>query len=196
MVFLMEPSARAVDISTHCFANCAFPDTGQSVCYDGTGSVIGCPAADNALAQDGTYTPGAAQRRYTIYNPVGISSVTVDNLTGLMWITNPMTDAAMGGAYTWLNALNACEGKSYAGYSDWRLPNARELISIVDFGASAAPYINLTAFPNSKSSWYWTSTTYLLVLNVIWRVNFSIGSVGGTAPDDTSPYVRCVRGGA
>lgn len=181
--FLLMASgvAKAVDASTHSFANCNFLGTGQAVSYTAT------------FGEDHDYQSSAHKPRYTVYNPVGISSVTVDNLTGLMWITNPTTDAAMGGVYTWVNALTACEGKTYAGYSDWRLPNVRELQSLVDYSASAAPLINTAAFPATISGDYWTSTTYPSDTAMHYIVGFADGR--GYYYAVSTNYVRCVRGG-
>jgi hypothetical protein len=153
------------------------------------------------MAQDGTYTPGAAQPSYTVRNPVGISSVTVDNRTGLMWVTNP-ADAGIGGVYTWDGALVACKtsiggGGTYAGYNDWRLPKVRELASIVDYGLTTVPPINTKAFLGTASNYYWTSTTYAVTPANAWRVNF--GSMGGQVDSQTKTpttyNIRCVRGG-
>ena len=159
------------------------PDTGQTVSYTAT------------YGEDHDYQPAAVQMSYTVYNPVGISSVTADNRTGFTWIHNPKTDAAMGGLYTWLNALSACEGLSYAGYTDWRLPNVRELMSIADYGAAAAPRINTTAFPGTASAACWTSTPYTPNTNGAWYVNFNLGNVLNGLKTGNR-YVRCVRDGA
>ena len=87
-----------------------------------------------------------------------------DSATGLMWQTN---DSAS--TLNWEGALRYCEDLETAGYSDWRLPNAKELQSIVDYtrapdaldptmqGAAIDPIFNLT----ETESWYWTSTTHL-----------------------------------
>jgi hypothetical protein len=53
---------------------------------------------------------------------------------------------------------------SYAGFTDWRLPNVRELFSLYDFGqASAVAAINAlfvnTLYDTVAKSRYWTSTT-------------------------------------
>jgi hypothetical protein len=50
-----------------------------------------------------------------------------DTKTGLMW-----QDDAVGSTMTWANAITTCESLTLGGYSDWRLPNIRELKSIVD----------------------------------------------------------------
>lgn len=69
----------------------------------------------------------------------------------------------------WESALSYCENQEYAGYEDWRLPNAKELQSIVDYsrapdaldpdqqGAAVDPLFDVTEI----ESWYWTSTTHL-----------------------------------
>ena len=49
-----------------------------------------------------------------------------DNRTGLIW------QQGEPGAMTWNSALTYCEGLSLAGSTDWRLPNIKELESLVD----------------------------------------------------------------
>lgn len=185
--------AHAVDVSTRSFAGCGFPDTGQKTCYDAAG-LIACPAPGAALAQDGTYGPAIGQPSYT-ENKVGAAFVTVDNRTGLMWVTNP-ADAGMDVTYTWPLALAACEASSFAGYSDWRLPNARELMSIVDYSKSVGPTLNAAFFPNTHPNYYWTSTTYAPDPTLAWYVDFSAGYVHLDTKTNSASYARCVRGGA
>ena len=111
-----------------------------------------------------------------------------DQKTRLIWQKeddgNKRTSAA---------ALSYCEGLTLGGKSDWRLPNIKELESIVDDG-QASPSINSTYFTNTKSSNYISSSRYILTGNThnSWVVSF--GS-GGFAMTDSSNYVRCVRGG-
>ena len=57
----------------------------------------------------------------------------------------------------WQQAFAWAADSTDYGYSDWRLPNIKELGSIVDFG-SARPAINQSVFPNTVSGPYWTST--------------------------------------
>ncbi len=54
-----------------------------------------------------------------------------DKATGLMW-----QKSDNGAGVDWENALDYCAKLSVAGYSDWRLPNAKELNSIVDYSRS------------------------------------------------------------
>ncbi len=121
------------------------------------------------------------------FNDNGDKTVT-DNITGLTWQQedNNVT-------YTWENALSYCENLSLAGQSDWRLPNIRELESIVD-EAAYSPAIDTTYFPNTNSSYYWSSTTSAYHNNYTWGVYFNNGVVGYYNKSD-SGYVRCIRGG-
>lgn len=167
-------------VSTHTFLNCNLPDTGQIASYTAT------------FGEDHDYQPTGTRPGYTIYNPGGGSSVTVDNRTGLMWVTNP-NDASIGGTYSWENAITACEGLTYATYSDWRLPNIKELVSIVDLSRQN-PSINTTYFLNTQGSNYWSSTTYMPNTVDAWIMNFASGNIANQYKVNPI-YVRCVRGG-
>src|SRR5690606_3487424 len=85
------------------------------------------------------------------------SGVLVDSKTGLMWMRcalgyqwqdgNCVKDESKTAEFNWPDALNtAATNKTFAGYSDWRLPNRKELGSIVE-GTCFDPAINLTLFP-------------------------------------------------
>ena len=76
--------------------------------------------------------------------------VVTDSSTGLMWQKNPGRESA------WKQALNYCENLVYAGYSDWRLPDRNELLSLFSYrqAHSAFPDVDGTASPA------WSSTTF------------------------------------
>ncbi len=86
-----------------------------------------------------------------------------DLATGLMWMK-----ADSGTTMRWQEALSYAENLEHAGYEDWRLPNAKELQSIVDYSrapdalnptartAAIDPVFSLTG----AESWFWTSTTH------------------------------------
>jgi len=129
----------------------------------------------------------AAQAWAGDYTPHGDGTVT-DNATGLMWQQD-------GSAIrNWEGALSYCQEGGWANHTDWRLPNIKELESIVD-DTQLNPAIDRIAFPNTpESSWYWSSTTYALDPGHAWGVYFSYGFVYNGDKGDGN-YVRCVRGG-
>jgi hypothetical protein len=90
-----------------------------------------------------------------------------DRATGLMWMQNDN-----GSAVSWENALGYAENFSFAGYSDWRLPDVKELQGIVDYTRSPAttgsaaiyPLFNCTQMTNEAGvkdyPYYWSNTTF------------------------------------
>jgi hypothetical protein len=92
-----------------------------------------------------------------------------DAATGLMWQQSDDSTAR-----DWENALSYAENLDFAGYNDWRLPNAKELQSIVDYTRcpqiTSSPAINPLFLcteindPNGNAGqypYYWSSTTHL-----------------------------------
>ena len=111
----------------------------------------------------------------------------IDTDTGLMW----QQDTAPS-LYSWQDALSYCENLTLAGYNDWRLPNANELQSLVDysrFSLSIDP-----VFPNTMSSYYWSSTTNASSTDGAWYVYFLSGYVSYYYKS-YGYYIRAVRGG-
>jgi hypothetical protein len=88
----------------------------------------------------------------------------------------------------------------FAGHKDWRLPNRKELQSIVNYAAHN-PAINTAAFPGFPSAGdnalsCWTSTPYAPdeVAAKAWFVDFISGDVGIAALTNTKALLL-VRGG-
>ena len=86
--------------------------------------------------------------------------------TGLMWARcaagntwNGSTETCdgLGTTHNWSSALQVAENYSFAGHDDWRLPNIKELMSIVELGCSDN-HINETVFPLIGTGNYWAST--------------------------------------
>lgn len=117
----------------------------------------------------------------------GDGTVTDAN-TGLMW-----QQGEAGSTMNWEGALTYCETLSFAGYSDWRLPNIKELESITD-DSLYDPAIDTNYFPEAYASPYWSSTTYASDTSYAWYVYFYSGSVSSYSKSSTF-YVRCVRAG-
>ena len=126
-----------------------------------------------------------------------------DNCTGLIWVKDG-TGAGCnnGGKLTVMNAVSFAADLTFAGYSDWRLPNLKELQSIVNYSKDA-PTID-EKFTNTFSDKYWSSS-FFADGSWYWRahfVDFSDGSLsyeltkaGSTVPQDSTPqYIRPVRG--
>ena len=94
----------------------------------------------------------------------------------------------------------------FTGRCDWRLPNRRELESMVDVGAvdpavspafdtACAPGCTVLTCACTVSGYYWSSSTLRARLTAGWLVNFSDGYVGGDFKSGSN-YVRAVRGGS
>jgi hypothetical protein len=95
-----------------------------------------------------------------------------DNLTGLMWTKD-------GDRFdTWQGALDEADALDLCGYTDWRIPNRKELRSLVNYGeVDNAAWLNTNGFSNVQAAYYWTSTTYNLTLNEVWLVPMNEGTV-------------------
>lgn len=126
-----------------------------------------------------------------------------DTQTGLIWMRCSLgqsgSDCSTGSVatYTWEAALQAPAavnaGSGTFGQSDWRLPNIKELASIVETRCYN-PAINTTIFPNTVSSSYWSSSPYAYDSNDAWGVYFYYG-YDNRYYKGNSHYVRLVRGG-
>jgi|SRR5690554_4072950 len=126
----------------------------------------------------------------------------LDKKTDLVWAQCTYglegADCATGSAqtFTWQGALDIAQtanDNEYLGYSDWRLPNVNELESLTE-SACYSPTINEEVFPNTKSSYYWSSSPGAVNSNGAWVVSFNHGNVGNLNKSG-SLYVRLVRGG-
>ncbi|GAF68452.1 unnamed protein product, partial [marine sediment metagenome] len=178
------------------------PKTGQTTSYDGTRD-----------GEDGDIKAGVEwpNPRFTVND-----GTVTDNLTGLIWlkdancIATNYTGFDSDGQVTWQQALDFVDGindgTTYplcgAGSTDWRLPNVRELHSLIHYGYRdlAVPDTSGTnkwseddPFNNVKSD-YWSSSTYTDFTGNAWRVNMYGGSVY-TYTKSNDYCVWPVRGG-
>lgn len=149
-------------------------------------------------------------------NPYNISATTptsrfidndngtvTDTYTGLMWKKcsegqNPLTCIGTATSVTWQIALLRAQAVnngtigSNLGYTDWRVPNIKELDSLVE-QQCYAPSINLAVFPNTPSSTVWSSSysSYDVAANALY---FDRGTESRYYTTDNM-NVRLVRGG-
>jgi hypothetical protein len=112
-----------------------------------------------------------------------------DNFTGLLWTKSANL---YGYTYFFSDALTSCSSCDEGGYTDWRLPNVRELASLIDYGQPQyhkLPAENPFIEPSGPHFYYWTSTSD--GLNTAYCISFENGFVWhGSAGN-----VWCVRGG-
>ena len=149
------------------------PDTGQLTTFATT------------FEDDAIYSGAQPAYLYIVGNHV------TDTNTGLMWMNDPAVAGLVPS--TWTAAITACEDSTFDGYDDWRLPNIRELMSIVDFG-HYDPAIDPVYFPATVSTYYWSSTSQVGISSRGFMVDFATGLVASNEKI-SSVYVRCVRGG-
>jgi hypothetical protein len=116
-----------------------------------------------------------------------------DRLTGLMWAQDVQQ---IQGLMDWDSALIKCNGLVLAGYTDWRLPNIRELQSLIDYGnwdpvlPSNHPFINVDITLGHDE--FWSSTTSGN------RIPYIMHIIGGFVQEMGNPgpfHVWPVRGG-
>jgi len=175
-----------------------FPATGQTTSF--------------TAGDDGALRRGAGLR----YQDNGDGTIT-DMNTGLMW-ERKSGEAGLhyhddhfvwtpgpGSVWEWLALVNAENGGAgYAGHTDWRLPNLRELQSIVnyensgpaigsEFNMACAPGCTVAACSCTEPAPLWTSTTFTADPTLAWLVDFANGFVVNDAKT-AAWHVRAVRG--
>jgi len=129
-----------------------------------------------------------------------------DNITGLLWQKESAgisEEEVLRITFIWEEALSYCEELTLAEYSDWRLPNIKELESIVD-ETKYEPAIDKAYFsvnescdpdPGECNSSYWSSTSSTSDPDKAKLINCEYGSTSALLKMYAHYYVRCVRGG-
>jgi hypothetical protein len=117
-----------------------------------------------------------------------------DAATGLMWqgcpsgLTGTSCEVGETLSYTWQEALTYCEGLTWAGHDNWRLPSVVELRSIVDT-RMYTPAIDTMAFPATLWEGFWTSSSRSAVA---YSVSFDSGAAVESNKTTSALHVRCV----
>jgi len=177
--------------------------TGQTTCTDDTGTVIACAGS----GRDGEFQAGDAFS----HTDNGNGTIT-DNITGLMWekLSDDGSihdkDLTFAGLTAAIGKATTLNGAAFAGYTDWRVPNIRELGTLPDYELSYSPGPAVPAIFRSpctpgctvltcsctKSNVYFSSTTYAGYPQACWKYNMQDGDQ--YAGNKTDPhYVRLVR---
>ena len=172
------------------------------------GLVLMTMAAPLALAQDGvqdcrqSILASAPDSRYT----ENLDGTVTDKVTGLIWKQCPEglsgADCGAGNGQlpedstllTWQAALQHAAAADFAGSGDWRLPNLKELQSLVELRCRT-PAVNSRLFPNTpgaSASEFWTSSSNSSQATDAYAVDFSEGYIT-IAPKELTAYVRLVR---
>ncbi len=149
------------------------------------------------------YVRGNNQYGINDFTDNGDGTIT-DRATGLMWMQQDSGHLAAGprldGSLTWTEALAWAENLEYAGYTDWRLPDAKELQSIVDYTRSPATTGSAAIDPVFLASviidegggtnypFYWTSTTHANLQNGANAVYIAFGEALGWIQDSGNNY--------
>ena len=149
--------------------------------------------APNPLANVGESTPSVD------FTDNGDGTVT-HGKTGLMWKRcsegqswNGTTCAGVASTLTWSAALTVAVAASTGGKHDWRVPNIKELDSIVET-CGYGPSINASIFPQTPTTVdFWSRTTYAPIPSQAWDVKFYDGTDYTDVKTTTGGYVRLVR---
>lgn len=160
------PANRLTAYPMGAWSEVKLPDTSQTVSTTPT------------FGEDSDYTAAPAANPQS-FTDNGDGTIT-DHVTGLMW------QKADAGEMTWENAVNNAAAQSTAGYSDWRLPNPHELMSLFNYEAGN-PAMNAAFFPPASPSaeYWWSRDVFGSSTTNVWCVN----SGGGVGPKPKSETI-------
>ncbi len=127
--------------------------------------------------------------RYTM----NLNGTVLDKKTGLTWMRCSLgqtwNNTACTGSvqyFDWQSALQTAESTVFAGLNDWRLPNIKELDSLVETSCYS-PATNLIAFPGITNELFWSSSHSAGDNTDVWIVNFLNGeNSNGYAPSSNN----------
>ncbi|MGW8193315.1 MAG: Lcl C-terminal domain-containing protein [Desulforhopalus sp.] len=161
--------------------------TGIRRCYDEKGQKVDC----RGTGQDAEMLPGNhwPEERFKRLD----AQLVQDRATDLIWTKNSCpSDFPL----TWqegLQFVDEMNKQARYGRSDWRMPNRRELRSLIDHGEKKPALTGNHPFENIFLGWFWTSTTAAIATGYAWYVHLEGGRMfyGGK---DSSYWVWPVCG--
>jgi len=163
------------------------PKTGQRIEY--------------AAGDDGTHEAGWWQGLLNVNNKerfvaktIDEGVVVIDKATGLMWVADAEDEELdEGEPETWDGAIYTCNSLEYAGFTDWRLPNIMELLSIIRY-ASVGLHYYYTYF--SIPNWvFWTSNTDVRFSQYAYAISFVTCQLRQYLKTSDTIHILPVRGG-
>jgi hypothetical protein len=179
-------------------AQVQLPRSGQTTCYSASGTVIPCAGTGQA----GETQQGAAWPDPRFTNPDGTApvngDVVADQLTGLMWSRNANLAAGLKSWQEALDYIALMNAGNTFGYSDWRLPNIDELMSLVDLSQKNPalpinhPFMSVVITPPvdgysfTPYAYYWSSTTLVSNPSSAWTVCMADGKITANTANDWS----------
>lgn len=148
-----------------------------------------------ATTTSGHYSDSGPERRFINENRFIIHNHTVhDRLTGLIWMNSTQLPAD---PTTWPAALDVVRGlnaETTLRHDDWRLPNIRELESLVDIRHHTPALADNHPFGRVPQG-CWSSTTSVYEPCYAWVVYMQDGAVGVGYKRHPTFYAWAVRGG-
>lgn len=153
---------------------------------------------DNNRAGEGSVRLVSGTYPEHLYSILTDDQEVIDNTTGLIWRRcaegmqwDGSTCLGTASGYMFQEALQQADLVKYNSGKNWRLPNLKELASLVDTNTNNGMVIDGVAFPGTLNDHYWTSSSYSTDAFFAWVVNFFYGSVYYTYTEDTG-LVRLV----
>lgn len=189
------------------------PDTNQRLCFDSSGESINCQGS----GQDGEYIKNSPS-----FSRVS-EDIVKDTITGLIW--QDSSDINLDGVIdindklSQADAQTYCENLTLGGYSDWSLPNIKQLYSLIDFsgkdvsGYSGSSTDGLSPFLDTETFEFgygdtsaderiidaqWASSTIYVSTTMggaktMFGVNLADGRIKGYPTENKLYYVQCIR---
>ena len=162
-----------------------------------TGQITEYVAGDDGTHEAGWWKGRLNSNNLTrwIQKTIGGDDIVLDRATGLMWAADGNAAGCCNGiVQNWGDAITYADIiLNFAGFDDWRLPNMKELVSILD-GGVGPPRIAQPPFSNTVSDEYWSSTTDPSVVTRALTTQFDIMYTMYRAKTEEH-YIRCVRKG-
>ncbi len=148
---------------------------------------------------DGTYQAGwwkgktvANNKTRFIAKTLDGDDVILDRATGLMWAADGNEAGCNdGGGLNWVDTIAYANTLDFAGFTDWRVPNINELLSIINH-AVASPSTYGAFFVNTVAGIYWSATHPFVFTDGARIVDFTDG-ISHSLSDGSICGLRCVR---